>query len=137
MSYFDGFVAAVPQEPTIRIIPWAAISITRTRNRTRCAGQTFPRGVNPQVPGRFEGILARNPEGAGQLVGGAVTYAELSRFQIIEGLLYDFPRRMQRTLDRQRQRPKSGRRSDWRSKLLCPRTCARGVIVVNSNALRN
>src|SRR6202022_301143 len=36
-----------------------------------------------------------------------------------------------------RQRPKSGRRSDWRSKLLCPRTCARGVIVVNSNALRN
>lgn len=38
---------------------------------------------------------------------------------------------------RDRQRPKSGRRSDWRSKLLCPRTCARGVIVVNSNALRN
>jgi hypothetical protein len=36
-----------------------------------------------------------------------------------------------------RQRPKSGRRSDWRSKLLYPRTCARGVIVVNSNALRN
>ena len=40
-------------------------------------------------------VLARNPEGAGQLVGNAVTYAELSLFQ---GLLYAFPRRMQRTL---------------------------------------
>ena len=46
----------------------------------------------------FELILARNPEGAGQLVESAVTYADLSLFQIVEGLLYAFPRRMQRTL---------------------------------------
>jgi glutathione S-transferase len=52
----------------------------------------------PKFLGWFEGILARNPEGAGQLVGGAVTYADLSLFQIVEGLLYAFPRRMQRTL---------------------------------------
>jgi glutathione S-transferase len=46
----------------------------------------------------FERILARNPEGAGQLVGSALTYADLSLFQIVEGLVYAFPGRMQRTL---------------------------------------
>jgi glutathione S-transferase len=51
--------------------------------------------VNAAEPGRR---LARNPEDAGQLVGSAVTYADLSLFQIVEGLLYAFPRRMQRTL---------------------------------------
>ncbi|MGH6847681.1 MAG: glutathione S-transferase C-terminal domain-containing protein, partial [Methylocella sp.] len=34
----------------------------------------------------------------GQLVGSALTYADLSLFQIVEGLVYAFPRRMQRTL---------------------------------------
>ena len=52
----------------------------------------------PKILGWFERILARNPEGAGELVGSAVTYADLSLFQIVEGLLYAFPRRMQRTL---------------------------------------
>jgi glutathione S-transferase len=48
--------------------------------------------------GWFERILARNPEGAGQLVGSSMTYADLSLFQIVEGLIYAFPRRMRRTL---------------------------------------
>jgi glutathione S-transferase len=52
----------------------------------------------PQFLGWFERILARNPEGGGQLVGSAVTYADLSLFQIVEGLLYAFPRGMQRSL---------------------------------------
>ncbi|MGH6838365.1 MAG: glutathione S-transferase [Methylocella sp.] len=52
----------------------------------------------PKFLGWFERILARNPEGAGQLVGSALTYADLSLFQIVEGLVYAFPRRMQRTL---------------------------------------
>jgi glutathione S-transferase len=52
----------------------------------------------PKFLGWFERILARNPEGAGQLVGSALTYADLSLFQIVEGLAYAFPRRMQRTL---------------------------------------
>lgn len=52
----------------------------------------------PKFLGWFEDILTRNPEGAGQLVGSTMTYADLSLFQIVEGLLYAFPRRMRRTL---------------------------------------
>jgi glutathione S-transferase len=52
----------------------------------------------PKFLGWFERILARNPEGAGHLVGSALTYADLSLFQIVEGLVYAFPRRMRRTL---------------------------------------
>jgi glutathione S-transferase len=52
----------------------------------------------PQFLGWFERILTRNLEGGGQIVGSAVTYADLSLFQIVEGLLYAFPRSMQRTL---------------------------------------
>ena len=52
----------------------------------------------PKFLGWFERILARNPEGAGHLVGSALTYADFSLFQIVEGLVYAFPRRMRRTL---------------------------------------
>ena len=52
----------------------------------------------PKFLGWFERILARDPEGTGQLVGSALTYADLSLFQIVEGLVYAFPRRMRRTL---------------------------------------
>jgi glutathione S-transferase len=52
----------------------------------------------PKFLGWFELILERNREGAGQLVGSALTYADLSLFQIVEGLVYAFPRRMRRTL---------------------------------------
>jgi glutathione S-transferase len=52
----------------------------------------------PRFLGWFERILALNHEGGGQLVGSAVTYADLSLFQIVEGLLYAFPRRMQQVL---------------------------------------
>ncbi|MGB7045452.1 MAG: glutathione S-transferase [Methylocella sp.] len=52
----------------------------------------------PKFLGWFERILALNPEGAGQLAGSVLTYADLSLFQIVEGLAYAFPRRMRRTL---------------------------------------
>lgn len=39
----------------------------------------------------FETILARNPLGDAHLVGDEVSYADLSLFQTIEGLLYAFP----------------------------------------------
>ncbi|WOJ90966.1 glutathione S-transferase [Methylocapsa polymorpha] len=52
----------------------------------------------PKFLSWFEKILVRNPDGDAHLVGRAVTYADLSLFQLVEGLLYAFPRRMKRTL---------------------------------------
>ena len=46
----------------------------------------------PKYFGWFETILARNPEGPSHLVGGELTYADLSLFQLIEGMRYAFPK---------------------------------------------
>ena len=46
----------------------------------------------------FEAILARNPDGPAHLVGASITYADLSLFQVIDGLAYAFPRAMKRAL---------------------------------------
>jgi glutathione S-transferase len=46
----------------------------------------------------FECILERNPGGDAHLAGNAVSYADLSLFQVVEGLLYAFPQRMKRLL---------------------------------------
>jgi len=43
--------------------------------------------------GYFERVLTRNREGDGQqLVGAAISYVDLSMFQVLEGLAYAFPR---------------------------------------------
>ena len=39
----------------------------------------------------FEEILDRNPSGSDHLVGADLTYADLSLFQVVEGLTYAFP----------------------------------------------
>jgi glutathione S-transferase len=52
----------------------------------------------PKFLGWFERVLAANPAGAGHLVGGAVTYADLSLFQLLEGLRFAFPRATAREL---------------------------------------
>jgi glutathione S-transferase len=50
----------------------------------------------PKFLGYLERVLARN-EGTGPfLSGGALTYADLSAFQIVEGLRYAYPRTMAR-----------------------------------------
>lgn len=46
----------------------------------------------------FEAILTRNPKDDAFLVGGKLTYADLSLFQIVEGLNYAFPRAAKREL---------------------------------------
>jgi glutathione S-transferase len=48
----------------------------------------------PKFLDYFEGILKRNPKGTDYLVSKAVSYADLSMFQMIAGLRYAFPRRM-------------------------------------------
>jgi glutathione S-transferase len=52
----------------------------------------------PKFLNWFETILTRNPKGASHLVGDAISYADLSLFQVVEGLLYAFPRRMKQAL---------------------------------------
>jgi len=47
----------------------------------------------------FEAIITRNPAGSRHLVGGKLSYADLSLFQLVEGLRHAFPRAAQRVLD--------------------------------------
>lgn len=46
----------------------------------------------PKFMHYFERVLAQNPHGDQRLVGAALTYVDLSMFQLIEGLHYAFPR---------------------------------------------
>jgi len=46
----------------------------------------------------FESVLERNPGGSGHLVGARLSYADLSLFQLVEGLLYAFPKASRRAL---------------------------------------
>jgi glutathione S-transferase len=46
----------------------------------------------------FERIVTRNPAGSRYLVGGKLSYADLSLFQLVEGLRYAFPRAADRAL---------------------------------------
>jgi len=48
----------------------------------------------PKFMGFFERVLMQNPEGATHAVGAALTYVDLSLFQVMEGLHYAFPRAM-------------------------------------------
>jgi len=42
----------------------------------------------------YERVLSGNPSGPAHLVGARLTYADLSLFQVVAGLLYAFPRAM-------------------------------------------
>lgn len=48
----------------------------------------------PKFFGYFERVLAQNPHGDTQMIGDAITYVDLSMFQLVEGLHYAFPRAM-------------------------------------------
>jgi len=52
----------------------------------------------PKYLAWFETVLARNPHGTEHLVGDAITYADLSLFQAVDGLNYAFPIAMARLL---------------------------------------
>ena len=60
----------------------------------------FVRNRLPKYLGHFEQVLARNRPGGRYLVGGRLTYADLSMFQVVEGLRYAFPRAMARRASR-------------------------------------
>ncbi len=58
----------------------------------------FCRARMPKFLGWFEAVLARNAAGSKQLVGGRVSYADLSLFQLVEGLRYAFPKAAAKSL---------------------------------------
>ena len=58
----------------------------------------FCRDRLPKFLHWFEAIVAHNPAGPRHLVAGKLSYADLSLFQLIEGLRYAFPRAAERVL---------------------------------------
>jgi glutathione S-transferase len=58
----------------------------------------FRRDRMPKYLGWFERILETNPAGADHLVGSFATYADLSLFQLVEGLRFAFPLAAKREL---------------------------------------
>lgn len=62
----------------------------------RAAG--FRRARMPKFLAWFESLLACNPRGGTHLVGGRLSYADLSLFQLVDGLRYAFPKTSRRTL---------------------------------------
>jgi glutathione S-transferase len=50
----------------------------------------------PELLGYFERVLRRNPGRRGYMVGRALSYVDLSMFQIVDGLRYAFPKMMTR-----------------------------------------
>ncbi len=58
----------------------------------------FRRERIPKFLNWFEEILERNPKGPSYLVGGRLSYVDLSLFQLVEGLLYAFPKACRRAL---------------------------------------
>lgn len=63
----------------------------------RCA-QAFCSERLPKFMQWFESIVARNPAGPRHLVGGRLSYADLSLFQLVEGLRYAFPKASEKAL---------------------------------------
>lgn len=62
------------------------------------AAKAFRTQRIPKFLGWFETVLARNPKGDTYLVGARLSYADLSLFQLVEGLLYAFPKATRRTV---------------------------------------
>jgi glutathione S-transferase len=60
----------------------------------------FCRARMPKYLQWFERIVVHNPAGPRHLVGGKLSYADLSLFQLVEGLRYAFPRAAERALAR-------------------------------------
>ena len=62
------------------------------------AAKEFRTRRMPKYLGWLQTVLARNPKGDKHLVGARLSYADLSLFQLVEGLLYAFPKATRRAL---------------------------------------
>ena len=64
------------------------------REAAQARAADFRRGRMPKYLGYFENVLERNPSRGAHLIGAALSYPDLSLFQIVAGLRYAFPLRM-------------------------------------------
>jgi len=64
------------------------------RQEAKARSRAFLKHRVPKFVGYFERIIKANPANNGHAVGDALTYVDLSLFQIAEGLAYAFPRAM-------------------------------------------
>lgn len=64
------------------------------RREAKLRARYFRQSRIPKYLGYFEDVLERN--GGRHLIGGRVTYPDLSMFQLVEGLRYAFPKAMKR-----------------------------------------
>lgn len=64
------------------------------KDEAKARSSAFIKERIPKFLGYFERVLEQNPAGKNHVVGDALTYVDLSLFQIIEGLRYAFPKAM-------------------------------------------
>ncbi|AXA44816.1 glutathione S-transferase family protein [Rhizobium leguminosarum] len=64
------------------------------KDEAKARSAAFIRERIPKFLGYFERVLRQNPKGRNHIVGDALTYVDLSLFQVIEGLTYAFPKAM-------------------------------------------
>jgi glutathione S-transferase len=62
------------------------------RDAAKAASMAFLEHRMPKYLGYFETVLTRNPAGSKHIIGEAISYVDLSLFQLWEGLRYAFPR---------------------------------------------
>lgn len=64
------------------------------KDEAKARSAAFIKERIPKFLGYFERVLRHNPKGTQHLVGDRLSYADLSLFQIVEGLSYAFPKAM-------------------------------------------
>lgn len=69
-----------------------ALYFEQQRDAARQRAADFIANRIPKFMRYFERVLEQNPAGCAHLVGAALSYADLSMFQLIDGLRYAFPR---------------------------------------------
>lgn len=62
------------------------------KNEAKARAKDFIAHRMPKFMGYFERVLTQNPDGPQHMVGKALSYVDLSMFQIVEGLRYAFPK---------------------------------------------
>jgi glutathione S-transferase len=78
----------------------AALYYEEQKREAKRAAQTFVGERIPKFLDYFERVLEANRRGGGHMLGKAITYVDLSMFQVVGGLCYAFPRNMARRVRR-------------------------------------